>query len=138
MYNFLIKRESQSLYCFFKLIYFWLGWIFVAVCGLSLVAVSEGNSLLQCLGFSWQWLLLLQSTGCRYEVFSSCSSQTLEHRLRICGTQAQLFHSMWNLPSALASRFLANAPPEKTLYTGFNLPFHLQYIMDIFHVNFLL
>ena len=32
--------------------YFWLRWVFVAVCGLSLVAASRGYSSLQCAGFS--------------------------------------------------------------------------------------
>ena len=44
--------------------YFWLHWVFVAVCGLSLVAASGGYSSLQCVGLLW-WLLLLQSTGSR-------------------------------------------------------------------------
>ena len=46
-------------------IYLWLHWVFVAVRGLSLVAVSRGYSSLRCTGFSLRWLLLLQSTGCR-------------------------------------------------------------------------
>ena len=32
---------------------------------LSLVAASEGSSLVKCAGFSLQWLLLLQSMSCR-------------------------------------------------------------------------
>ena len=53
-------------------IYFWLHWVFVAVCGLSLVAVSGGYSSLRSTGFSLSWLLLLQSTGSRRIGFSSC------------------------------------------------------------------
>ena len=53
-------------------IYFWLHWVFVAAHGLSLIAASEGYSLLQCMGFSLWWLLLLQSTGSRSVGFSSC------------------------------------------------------------------
>ena len=45
--------------------YFWLWCVFVAVCGLSLVAVRGGYFLLQCSGFSLQCLLLLYSTGSR-------------------------------------------------------------------------
>ena len=41
---------------------------------LSLVAVSGGYSLLQCTGFSLQWLLLLQSTGSRRVGFSRCDA----------------------------------------------------------------
>ena len=47
-------------------IYFWLRWVFVAVCGLSLVVASGGSSSLRCMGFSLQWLLLLQNTGSRH------------------------------------------------------------------------
>ena len=50
---------------FFFLIYFWLHWVFVAACGLSLVAASGGYSSLRCTGFSLRWLLLLWSTGSR-------------------------------------------------------------------------
>ena len=53
-------------FCFLFLIYFWLHRVFVAVCGLSLVAASGGYSLSQCTGFSLRWLLLLRSTGSRH------------------------------------------------------------------------
>ena len=49
--------------CLFSLhlcMYVWLRWIFVALRGLSLVAVSGGYSLLRCTGFSLRWLLLVQ------------------------------------------------------------------------------
>ena len=46
--------------------YFWLCWVFVAVCGLSLVAASGGYSSLQCAGFSLRWLLLLWRKGSRH------------------------------------------------------------------------
>ena len=42
-------------------IFFWLRWVFVAVCVLSLVAVSGGYSSLQCTDFSLWWFILLQS-----------------------------------------------------------------------------
>ena len=44
-------------------IYFWLPWVFIAVRGLSLVAVSGGCSLFWCTGFSLRWLLFLRSVG---------------------------------------------------------------------------
>ena len=59
----------------FVFVYFWLRWVFIAVCGLSLVAVSGGYSSLWCVGFSLRWLLLLRSTGCRHTGFSSCSTR---------------------------------------------------------------
>ena len=116
-------------------------WVFIAVCRFSLVAVSRGYSSLLCTGLSLRWLLLLQSTGCRHEGFSSCSvwalgctgfsscgSQALEPRLRGCGTWAQLPRHMWDLPGpgiepespALAGRFSKTVPPGKSLYLIFD------------------
>ena len=76
-------------------IFLWLCWVFVATCGLSLVAGSRGYSSLRCAGFSLLWLLLLQSTGSRPRAsvvvacgLSSCGSRALEHRLSSCGAQA--------------------------------------------------
>ena len=43
--------------------------------GFSLVAASRGYSSLQCVDFSWRWLLLLQSTGSRLTGFSSCGTR---------------------------------------------------------------
>ena len=105
------------------LIYFWLRWIFVAVFGLSLVAVSGGYSSLQYAGFSLRWLLLLRSTGSRQGDFSSCGSRALEHRLSTRGTWTLLLRGMWDLPGpglepmspALAGGFLTTAPAGKSL-----------------------
>ena len=57
----------------FLIIYFWLCWVFVAACGLSLVVASGDYSSLRCTGFSLRWLLLLQSAVSRRSGFSSCS-----------------------------------------------------------------
>ena len=59
---------------FLKLIYFWLRWVFIATRRLSLVVESKGYSLLWCVGFSLQWLLLLRSMGSRHTGFSSCGT----------------------------------------------------------------
>ena len=62
-YSFGEKHPSVlSSFFFFN---FWLRWVFVAVCRLSLVAASRVYSSLWCAGFSLWWLLLLQSTGSR-------------------------------------------------------------------------
>ena len=66
--NLMVKSVSSSFF------FFWLLWVFVAARGLSLVAASEGYSLLRCSGFSLRWLLLLWSTGSRRTGFSSCGS----------------------------------------------------------------
>ena len=74
-----IGRQDKHQVLFFFLInlfnYFWLRWVFIAARGLSLAVTSGGYSLLQCTGFSVQWLLLLRSTGSRLEGFSSCGMQ---------------------------------------------------------------
>ena len=57
---------------YFLFIYFWLRWVFVAVCSLSLVVASGGYSSLRCAGFSLWWLLVLRSTGSRHVGFGSC------------------------------------------------------------------
>ena len=59
---------------FILFIYFWLHGVFVAMCGLSVVVASGVYSLLRCVGFSLQWLLLLWSTGSRRGGFSSCDT----------------------------------------------------------------
>ena len=74
---------------------FWLGLVFVAEHRLSLVAASEGYSLLRCTGLSLRWLLLLWSTGSRHtgsvvvaRGLSSCGMRALERRLSSCGARA--------------------------------------------------
>ena len=52
----------NDLFFFFS---FWLCWVFVAACRLSLFAASGVYSSLRCVGFSLQWLLLLRSIGSR-------------------------------------------------------------------------
>ena len=76
--NFLVFLAALGLRC----------WVFVAVHGLSLVAVSGGYSSLQCMGLSLRWLLLLQSRGSRHTGFSSCGTWALERRLSSCGSWA--------------------------------------------------
>ena len=67
-FNFQI-RKMRHLF-----IYCW-PWVFIAVCGLSLVVVSRGYPSLGCAGFSRWWLLLLGNTASRHLGFSGCSSQ---------------------------------------------------------------
>ena len=58
-----------NLFCFvfnkFIYFYFWLCWVFVSVCRLSLVAASGDHSSSQCAGLSLSRPLLLRSTGSR-------------------------------------------------------------------------
>ena len=71
---------NNTLFCFvnkfiYLFVYFWLHWVFVAACGLSLVVASGGYSLLWCAGSSLRCLLLLWSTGSRHASFSSYGSR---------------------------------------------------------------
>ena len=90
-----VYSSTLSFFFFFKFylfIYFWLRWVFVAACWLSLVAASGGYSSLQCAGFSLRWLLLLQSTSSRHVGFSSCgtwASVVVARGLSSCGSWAQ-------------------------------------------------
>ena len=64
---------------FILFIYFWLRWVFVAVCRLPLVVVH---------GLLIAVASLVVSTGSRHVGFSSCASWALECRLSSCGTRA--------------------------------------------------
>ena len=55
--NFCFEIYFKDLFCF------WLHWVFVAVCGLSLVAVSKVYPSLGLTGFSSRWLLFEASLG---------------------------------------------------------------------------
>ena len=85
-----VRIQHKHTVFFFNVFIFWLRWVFVAVHGLSLVAVSGGYSSLRYTGFSLHWLLLLQSTGSRRLGFRSCGAWALDCRLSSCGAQAEL------------------------------------------------
>ena len=72
LFKYFLKSFSFFKNLFILFIYFCLHWVFIAVCGLSLVVASRGCSSLWCAGFSLRWLLLLPSTGSRRTGFSSC------------------------------------------------------------------
>ena len=61
------------------------------MCRLSLVVARGGYSLLQCVGISLRWLLLLWSVA--------LGSQAPECWLSSCDVWAQILHGMWNLPN---------------------------------------
>ena len=129
------RSDSRQIYIFFlnKFIYFiyfyfWLCQAFVAVCGLSLVAVSGatlrcGVQASHCGGFSCcrAWALGARASVVVAHRLSSCGSRALERRLSSCGARAQLLHSMCDppgpglepVPLALAGGFLTTAPPAK-------------------------
>ena len=93
------KACSVSRFCFVFNIhlftYFWLCRIFVAVCFFSRYA---------CAGFSLQWLLSLQSMGCRHSgVSSGCT-----WRVGSFATRDQ------PVSPALAGCFLTTGPPGKS------------------------
>ena len=91
---------------FFKL--FWLYWIFVAALCLSLVAGSEGYS------------LVVVHRPSHFSGFSYWVAQALGPMdFSSCGSWAELLCGMWNLPGrgiesvspALAGEFLTTGPP---------------------------
>ena len=87
-------RMCQYFISFFLFnLFIWLHWVFVAVRRFSLVAVSGGYSLLRCVGFSLQWLLLLWSTGSRHAGFSRCGSRA--QQLWFAGSRAQA-QQLWH------------------------------------------
>ena len=95
---------------FLRFIYcvFWLWWVFIAACRLSLVVVSRGCSLLPFSGFSLWWLLLLQSTGSRHgglEVVAWGLRWSAELRSSWTGIKLVFL--------ALQGRFLMTRPPGK-------------------------
>ena len=97
--------------------------MFLAVLGLCCMGfslVAKATLYLWCAGFSLRWLFLLWRTDSR-----AC-------RLSSCGSQAWLFHGMWDLPGpgietmspALAGRFLSPELPGKS-ENSFNDVLHL-------------
>ena len=102
---------------------FWLHWVFVAACVLSLVAVSQGFSLLR--GFSLRWPFLLQSTGSRLEGFSRCGTWAQQLGSRVWAQYSwhgglvapRHVGSSWTqiepVSPALAGEFSTTSPPEK-------------------------
>ena len=95
--------------------FFWMRWVFAAVRGLSLVAVSGlccGAWASHCSGFSC----------CRTGTLGAWASVVVARGLSSCGTGAELLCGMWDLPGpgiepvspALAGGFLTAAPPGKS------------------------
>ena len=91
----------------FLFIYFWLRWVFIAACALSLVA-SRGYSLVRVFRpltavaslvaehrLQGAWASVLAARGLR-----SCGSPALERWLSSCGAWAQLLRCMWELPQS--------------------------------------
>ena len=92
---------------------FWLRWVFIAACGLSLVVASGGYSLLQCSDFSLRWFLLLQSTGPRVHRLAG-STVVMAHGLS-CPATCGIFQTR-NQPwfPALAGGFLITGSLKKS------------------------
>ena len=91
-----MKSLNEGLQLFkiwFLFIYFWLHWVFVALCRLSLVA-SVSYSSFQCLRFSLRWLLLLLSVGPRVlglQLLRLSGSVVVAHGLMSYSTACGIF-----------------------------------------------
>ena len=91
--------------------------------------VEQGQLSSWYMGFTVWWFLLLWSTDSRACELSSCSSQTLDHRLNSCGKWASLPHGMWDLlrsetepvSSALPGRFFTSDTLGKSPMSLLNL-----------------
>ena len=86
-YNSDFSLRMRSIVCFFVFVFvfFWLRWVFVAACGLFLVATSGSYSSLQCMGFSLWWLLC-----CRAWVLGTQASVVAARGLSSCGVRASV------------------------------------------------
>ena len=62
-YALFLKKIKWFVLEFYLFIIYWLRWVFVAACRLSLVAASRGYSSLQCVGFSLRWLHFVAEHG---------------------------------------------------------------------------
>ena len=80
------------------------------MCGLSLVAASAGSSSLQCVGFSLQWFLLLQSTGSRVHGLQWLCQSGLVAAQHVEFSRPEIEP----VSPALTGRFLPTAPPGKS------------------------
>ena len=102
--------------------------------GFSLVAASEGYSLLAVWGFHCSSLFPFGAWALGFTSFSNCGSRALEHTLNSCSTGASLLRGKWDLPGpgmeatspTLAGRFFSTEPPGKSL----------NYIPPLFIVGF--
>ena len=127
-----------------EIFYFWLLWVFIAACSLSLAAASRGYFSLRCMGFSLWWLLLLGSTGskaCGLQKLQWVGSLFVVPRPSSTGSivvvhQFNSSHDMWDPPgprikprvSSIARQILYHWATKETS----NLP-HLKWQYDIFH-----
>ena len=103
------RASSQLLFfSFLFFIYLWLHWVFVAVRGLSLVAVRGGQTSLRCTVFSLRWPLLLWSMGSRHASFSSCG--TWAQQLWLVGSIAQA-QQLWRT-GLVAPRHVGSSPDQ--------------------------
>ena len=77
--NISVSHPAPNYLFFFFFFFFYLFAfvcaVFIAACGLFLIATSGGYSSLWGAVFSFQWLLLLWSTGSWAHGLSSCGSQ---------------------------------------------------------------
>ena len=124
-----LKRLRHGSWCSLC-IYFWLCWKEIALCRLSLVAVSGVRAWVWYTGFSLQWLLWLWSAVSRHIGFSSCDAQAQQYQLAGSRGWAQglrsmdLLCSIWSLSRpglelvspTVAGEFLSTVLPAKSWF----------------------
>ena len=112
----------HDFFFFFLIIYFWLCWVLLLY---RLFSSCSEQGLLSSLVLR----LLIEVASCRalhlgHTGFSSCGSQAPEHRLRSCGTGAELLCGMWDLPRP-GIKPMSPAPADRFFTTELRgKPFH--------------
>ena len=115
-----VERNAQIPEIFIYLFIFWLCWVFVAACRLSLAVACRLLIVVAFLAVEHR----LQ--GLRASVIV-VDSVVAAPGLSSCGAWVQLLLSMWNLPGpgiepmspALAGGFLLTVPPGKSSFFSF-------------------
>ena len=113
LYHSIISHNTDSLFflTILKILiikFYWPHQVFVAARGLPLVARNRGYSLVEIVGFSLPWLLLLWSMGCRARTqLLWLTGFTVPQRVR-----ASQIRDQTDVP-ALQSRLLTIGPPGK-------------------------
>ena len=93
-----------KMHCLFT--YFWLHWVFVAVCRLSLVAARGGSS-------CGAWASRCSGFSCGARALGRSASVAVGHRLS-CSAACGIFPDQGsNLSPALAGRFFTTGPSGK-------------------------
>ena len=127
-----VSKQYLVFFKFISFIYLFLAALGLRYCAQAfLVAASGGYSSLRCAGFSFRWLLLLQSMGSRRAGFSSCGTRAQQLWLAgtgsvavarglSCSAACGIFPGQGSNPCpVLAGGFSTTVPPGKRMFFSF-------------------